>query len=159
MNFLRTFFASVLGTITAFGLLIVFMLILVSAMATLINSNSVNKTISSNSVLDLDMKTSIVERTPIFNQFQNILGIKEQVIGLRDLISSIEIAGNNPKIEGISLRSDYVTAGWAQTNSIRKALKAFKDKGKFIYAYGDFFTQKGYFLSSVAYSIFLNTVS
>ena len=158
MNFLRTFFASVLGTITAFGLLIVFMLILVSAMATLINSNSVNKTISSNSVLDLDMKTSIVERTPIFNQFQNILGIKEQVIGLRDLISSIEIAGNNPKIEGISLRSDYVTAGWAQTNSIRKALKAFKDKGKFIYAYGDFFTQKGYFLSSVADSIFLNPV-
>ena len=32
----------------------------------------------------------------------------------------------------------------------------FKKSGKFIYAYADFMSQKGYYLSSVADSIFMN---
>lgn len=158
MNFLKTFFASVLGTLAAFGLLLAFVLIMVSGFATLFNTTTAIKTISPNSILELDMRIPIVERAPKNNQIQNILGLNERAIGLQDIISAIKIAGNNQKIKGISLRSDYATSGWSQTNSIRKALKAFKEKGKFIYAYGDFFTQKGYFLSSVADSTFINPI-
>lgn len=39
---------------------------------------------------------------------------------------------------------------------IRDALLAFKKSGKFIYAYGESFTEKGYYLTSVADKIFLN---
>jgi protease-4 len=77
---------------------------------------------------------------------------------LPNILSAIKIAAENPKIQGIRLRSDFISSGWAQTHSIRKALKDFKSKDKFIYAYGDVFTQKGYFLASVADSIFLNPV-
>ena len=136
MNFIKTFFASVLGSLAAFGLLLAFVLIIVSGFASLINTNAAIKTISPNSILELDMRTPIVERAPRNNQIQNILGLSEKVIGLQDIISAIKIAGNDPKIKGISLRSDYTTSGWSQTNSIRKSLKAFKEKGKFIYAYG-----------------------
>ena len=158
MNFIKTFFASVLGSLAAFGLLLAFLLIIVSGFASLVNTTTAIKTISPNSILELDMRTPIVERAPRNNQIQNILGLSEKVIGLQDIISAIKIAGNDPKIKGISLRSDYTTSGWSQTNSIRKSLKAFKEKGKFIYAYGDFFTQKGYFLSSIADSTFINPI-
>ena len=48
------------------------------------------------------MRTPIVERSPRNNQIQNILGLSEKVIGLQDIISAIKIAGNDPKIKGMS---------------------------------------------------------
>jgi len=47
-------------------------------------------------------------------------------------------------------------AGISQTQAIRKALEDFKSTGKFIYAYGDFYMQKDYYLATVADSIYLN---
>ena len=45
-----------------------------------------------------------------------------------------------------------------RTRRKKKALERFKDTGKFIYAYGDFYTQKDYYLASIADSIFINPV-
>ena len=107
MNFIKTFFASVLGSLAAFGLLLAFVLIMASGFASLVNNTTVIKTISPKSILELDMRVPIVERAPRNNQIQNILGLSDKVIGLQDIISAIKIAGNDPRIEGISLRSDY----------------------------------------------------
>ena len=158
MNFTRNFFASVLGTITAFGLLFVILLLIISATASIFNASTGVRTLSDNSILNLDLNLPIVERPPVFDEIQSLLGLEEEVLGLPNILSAIKIAAENPKIQGIRLRSDFISSGWAQTHSIRKALKDFKSKDKFIYAYGDVFTQKGYFLASVADSIFLNPV-
>ena len=158
MNFTRSFFASVLGTLTAFGLLFVILLLIISATASIFNASTGVRTLSDNSILNLDLNLPIVERPPVFDEIQSILGLEEEVLGLPNILSAIQIAAENPKIQGIRLRSDFISSGWAQTHSIRKALKDFKSKDKFIYAYGDVFTQKGYFLASVADSIFLNPV-
>ena len=158
MNFTRSFFASVLGTLTAFGLLFVILLLIISATASIFNASTGVKTLSDNSILNLDLNLPIVERPPVFDEIQSLLGLEEEVLGLPNILSAIKIAAENPKIQGIRLRSDFISSGWAQTHSIRKALKDFKSKDKFIYAYGDVFTQKGYFLASVADSIFLNPV-
>ena len=158
MNFTRSFFASVLGTFTAFGLLFVILLLIISATASIFNASTGVRTLSDNSILNLDLNLPIVERPPVFDEIQSLLGLEEEVLGLPNILSAIKIAAENPKIQGIRLRSDFISSGWAQTHSIRKALKDFKSKDKFIYAYGDVFTQKGYFLASVADSIFLNPV-
>ena len=158
MNFTRSFFASVLGTLTAFGLLFVILLLIISATASIFNASTGVRTLSDNSILNLDLNLPIVERPPVFDEIQSLLGLEEEVLGLPNILSAIKIAAENPKIQGIRLRSDFISSGWAQTHSIRKALKDFKSKDKFIYAYGDVFTQKGYFLASVADSIFLNPV-
>ena len=158
MNFTRSFFASVLGTLTAFGLLFVILLLIISATASIFNASTGVRTLSDNSILNLDLNLPIVERPPVFDEIQSLLGLEEEVLGLPNILSAIRIAAENPKIQGIRLRSDFISSGWAQTHSIRKALKDFKSKDKFIYAYGDVFTQKGYFLASVADSIFLNPV-
>ena len=156
MNFTRSFFASVLGTLSAFGLLFVILLLIISATASIFNASTGVRTLSDNSILNLDLNLPIVERPPVFDEIQSLLGLEEEVLGLPSILSAIKIAAENPKIQGIRLRSDFISSGWAQTHSIRKALKDFKSKDKFIYAYGDVFTQKGYFLASVADSIFLN---
>ena len=158
MNFLRTFFASVLGTLTAFSLIIIFGLLILSGIASIFNSSTLSKTFNSKSVLNLNFNVPILERNPAFSEIQNFLGLDEDVIGLPNIISAIKSAEENTDIKGIRLRSDYINAGWPQTRSIRNALNNFKKTGKFIYAYGDFFTQKGYYLSSIADSIFLNPV-
>ena len=158
MNFTRSFFASVLGSLTAFGLLFVILLLIISATASIFNASSGVRTLSDNSILNLDLNLPIVERPPVFDEIQSLLGLEEEVLGLPNILSAIKIAAENPKIQGIRLRSDFILSGWAQTHSIRNALKDFKSKGKFIYSYGDVFTQKGYFLASVADSIFLNPV-
>ena len=158
MNFTRSFFASVLGTLTAFGLLFVILLLIISATASIFSASTGVRTLSDNSILNLDLNLPIVERPPVFDEIQSLLGLEEEVLGLPNILSAIKIAAENPKIQGIRLRSDFISSGWAQTHSIRKALKDFKSKDKFIYAYGDVFTQKGYFLASVADSIFLNPV-
>lgn len=158
MNFTRSFFASVLGTLTAFGLLFVILLLIISAAASIFNASTGVRTLSDNSILNLDLNLPVVERPPVFDEIQSLLGLEEEVLGLPNILSAIKIAAENPKIQGIRLRSDFISSGWAQTHSIRKALKDFKSKDKFIYAYGDVFTQKGYFLASVADSIFLNPV-
>ncbi|MEO2099369.1 MAG: signal peptide peptidase SppA [Flavobacteriaceae bacterium] len=159
MNFLKNFFASLLGSLTAFILLFVILLMIVSATASLVNTPSLGgKALSDNSVLNLDLKLPIVERPPVFDEIQNLFGLEEEFVGLPNILSAIHNAGENPKIKGIRLRSDFVSAGWSQTHNIRKALDSFKRKGKFIYAYGDFYSQKGYYIASVADSIFLNPV-
>ena len=131
---------------------------IISATASIFNASTGVRTLSDNSILNLDLNLPIVERPPVFDEIQSILGLEEEVLGLPNILSAIKIAAENPKIQGIRLRSDFISSGWAQTHSIRKALKDFKSKDKFIYAYGDVFTQKGYFLASVADSIFLNPV-
>ena len=156
MNFFKNFLASVLGTLTAIGLFFALILMLVATVASVMVSPTSSKAIQANSVLDLNLNVPITDRNPSFDELEIILDLNEDVLGLPEIISAIDQAALNPKIEGIRLRSDFITAGWSQTRSIRTALEKFKAEGKFIYVYADFFTQKGYYLASVADSIILN---
>ncbi|MDB2340348.1 signal peptide peptidase SppA [Flavobacteriaceae bacterium] len=158
MNFLKSFFASILGTLTALGLFFVILLLFVSGIASIINAPSGLTSVKQNSVLDLNLNYPIVDRAHNFDEFQRFLGLEDEVLGLPDILSAIDKAKDNSSIKGIRLRTDFISAGWAQTRSIRNALNRFKESGKFIYAYGDFYTQKGYYLASVSDSIFLNPV-
>ncbi|MDA8611919.1 signal peptide peptidase SppA [Flavobacteriaceae bacterium] len=158
MNFLKSFFASILGTLTALGLFFVILLLFVSGIASIINAPSGLTSVKQNSVLDLNLNYPIVDRAPNFDEFQRFLGLEDEVLGLPDILSAIDKARDNSSIKGIRLRTDFISAGWAQTRSIRNALNRFKESGKFIYAYGDLYTQKGYYLASVSDSIFLNPV-
>ena len=92
MNFLRSFFASVLGSLTAFGLFFAILLMIISASATIINTPSVSKSLSSNSVLSLELNLPIVERPPVFDELQQFLGLEDEVMGLPNILSAIRIA-------------------------------------------------------------------
>ena len=156
MNFIKSFFASILGTLTALGIFFVMVLLIISGFASLMNAPSGGGSISDNSVLKLDLNGTILDRAPTFDELQRVLGLEENTLGLPNIIAAIDKASKHDKIKGISLRADFISAGWAQTRSIRNALLRFKESGKFIYSYGDIYSQKGYYLSSVSDSIYLN---
>lgn len=157
MNFLRIFFASVLGTLVALFLGGIIFFMLIAGIASVVSSDEGSSAIiQENTVLSLKLDLPIMDNVPGSQDLQVSLGLDAESVKLIDLVTAIQLAETNDKIKGIHLRSDYLMAGWSQTKTLRDALSAFKKSGKFVYAYGDFFTQQGYYLASVADSIFVN---
>jgi signal peptide peptidase A. Serine peptidase. MEROPS family S49 len=72
------------------------------------------------------------------------------------ILKAIAKAKDDPRIKGILLEFDVVNAGAATTGEIREALREFKESGKFVVSYSDTYSQKAYYLASVADSIYLN---
>lgn len=159
MNFLKSFLASCLGTFAALSLISVFFFMGIASLATSVNFEKSEKLwIEENSIMELDLNTNITDRAPDFNPLENLSDYGSYQSGMDKILGGILKAKDDEKIKGIKLTSGLVNAGWAQAREIRKALKEFKASGKFIYAYSDYMTQKGYYISSVADSIFINPV-
>jgi len=152
MNFLRNLLAAILGTLIAFGILFFMFLIFIS----LANVEE-GVVIKRNSVLKLQFEDPINDYTGS-NEADPFAGLFEEAVGLDDILHAIEVAKNDDKIQGISINSQFVMAGWSQVKAIRDALRDFRESGKFVYAYADLYMQKDYFLASVADSVFLNPV-
>ncbi len=77
-------------------------------------------------------------------------------IGLNDIIDNLKKAKNDPKIKGIYLEVSNPSAGFACLEEIRNALLDFKSSGKFIYAYAETYSQKGYYVATAADKVYLN---
>jgi len=157
MKFFKSFLASLLGSFVALGLVTLFFFMGIAAIATSVNFEKKEGTwIKENSVLELDLDTNIMDRSPDFNPFESFSDFGAGVAGLDKILGSINKAKKEDKIKGIKMHSGLINSGWAQAREIRNALKDFKTSGKFIYAYADYMSQKGYYLSSVADSVFMN---
>ncbi|MEL7342059.1 MAG: signal peptide peptidase SppA, partial [Bacteroidota bacterium] len=92
----------------------------------------------------------------------NLLPIPLEVsagqVGLYQIVRHIEAAAEDENIDGIYLKlSPILQTGWASLSSIREALETFKDSGKFVYAYGEIYTEQTYYLAALADSICMPT--
>lgn len=156
-QFLKYFFASVLGTFSALILLMVLSFLFLMALVTMVDTDKV-ASISSNTILELELKRELPERSyfdpiGISNLLSTSIGKK---VGLNDVIKNINKAENDENISGIFLKLDDINVGgWAIIEPIRNALIDFKHSGKFIIAHGNSVSQKAYYLGTVADSIFL----
>lgn len=153
MNFLRNLLAAILGCLVAFGIIFIMFFVF----ASLLGSAEDTVTVKENSVLELQLQKPIKDYVGQ-NAADPFAGLLEKSQGLDEILTAIKVAKNDDDIKGISINNNFLMAGMAQTQAIRKALEEFKENGKFIYAYGDFYMQKDYYLASVADSIFLNPV-
>ena len=157
MKFFKSFLASCLGTFAALGLVSIFLFMGIATIATSVNFEKTEGTwISENSVLDLNLNTSIIDRSPAFNPLGNFSDFDTGVVGMDKILGSIHKAKKEDKVKGIKIQSGLINSGWAQAREIRSALEDFKTSGKFIYAYSNYMSQKGYYVSSIADSIFMN---
>ena len=158
MNFLRNFLASILGTLVAMILVVILFFIAIAGMASSVGLEEVESAVEprEKSVLELEMNVPIYDNVAEVQSLEGTLGLAPDTQELKTLLDGIKAAKTNEKVEGIVLKSPYVSAGWAQTKAIRDALVDFKESGKFIYAYADFYTQQGYYMASVADSLFVH---
>lgn len=152
MTFLRNLLASILGSLVALGILFVMFLIFVS-----IAGADQQVRVPEKAVLELRIDRPVAEYSDSDPEDPFAL-FTEPKMGLNEITKAIAVAKTDDRIRGISLDGPYLVAGISQTRAIREALKDFRESGKFVYAYGDFFVQRDYYLSSVADSIFINPV-
>lgn len=155
-QFFKFLFASCLGTALALGLLLFIGFSTLVGMAGKISDKKA-VAVSANSVLELDLKNLIPEKTN--NTELNPFDLEQKsVLGLTDMVAAIRQAKADNDIKGIYLNANSVTAGKATSAVLREALTDFKSSGKFIVSYADFYTQGAYYLASVADSVLLNPV-
>ena len=118
--------------------------------------------VSKHSILKIDLGTNISERggsDPIDMMSMLMDRSLPSSLGLNTVLSAIENAAENDKVEGIYIECNGVSAAPATLQTIRRALKEFKKSGKWIAAYGyEGINQADYYLASVADSIYLNPV-
>jgi len=154
-SFFSSLLASILGFFISLFLLFVFFFIIIAVIA---SGAKKEVSVSLNSILTLTLDQQLPER-PTDNplgKFAGIINDMKVPVSLKTIVDNIHRAKDDDKIKGIYLDLSVVMAGLSSVEEIRNALIDFKKSGKFIYAYSEVYTQKAYYLSSVADSIFLN---
>ncbi len=153
-GFLKSFFASFLGLFVALIFMGIFFIVIISALGSMSDDKP---EIKENSILQITLGKEIVDHA-VDNPFENFdfqnFDVKSQ-IGLDDVIQSLDNASVDPKIKGIFLDISGLQAGMATIMEIRNSLDAFKESGKFIYAYSEGYSQFGYYLASSADQVHL----
>ena len=153
MNFIKRVLSTVTGIFVflfiCFGFLIVLGLVLGSSNETVVN-------VKPNTVLDLKLDFPINDYAGKTEFKQYAFLNEDDKNGLFNIIDAINFAALDENIQGISIDNNLIKAGISQTKALRDALIKFKESGKFVMAYADIYTQKDYYLSSVADTIFIN---
>jgi protease IV len=153
MNFFKNVLSTVIG-IFVFFMVLFFGVIFIGA---IFGGNSKGINVEENSVIELDL-------SEVSEDYGGKIFIKDfdyyetNHNGLTDVIRGIENAKTDENIKGISILNNYSMLGMAQIKELRIALEDFKKSGKFVWAYSNAFTQKEYYLNSVANTIYLNPV-
>ncbi|ROT47130.1 signal peptide peptidase SppA [Candidatus Cardinium hertigii] len=107
--------------------------------------------VKKNSVLELHIGGQMAEWVP-----SSLCSFNSGMSDLRVIKRTIRQATEDNCINAIYLKLSYLSAGWATLEEIREILLDFKKKGKTIVAYGDNYTNKSYYLASVADEIIMN---
>ncbi|MDR0546872.1 MAG: signal peptide peptidase SppA [Dysgonamonadaceae bacterium] len=154
-NFFKMVFASALGMLIAGVVLSFLSFIFFIGIAASLGSSK-PYVLDKESVLKINMNSIISERE-IDNPFKSLFSSSSfDTYGLNDILSAIEKAKSNDKIKGVYIEAGQTMTGYATMEPIRKALLDFKESGKFIVAYGESFSHRSYYVSSVADSVFMN---
>jgi protease IV len=155
-QFFKFTFASMLGFLLAgFLVFVIFLGIIVSAVSM---GKKETVVVPQKTILLLTLDQPINDRSsdnPFAHFNFNRPDVSAQ-LGLNDIVKNLKKAASDSKVKGIYLELTDIPAGQATIEEIRNALIEFKKSGKFIVAYSESFTQKSYYLSSVADKIYLN---
>ncbi|TAE11293.1 MAG: signal peptide peptidase SppA, partial [Bacteroidetes bacterium] len=116
------------------------------------------ESIEANTVLRLSFKEPLREQS-LDNPLADApipISAGSEGVGVYDMKENILKAKNDKNIAGIYMPLSSIRGGFASIEEIRNALIEFKKSGKFVYAYGELYSEGAYYLASVADKIFLN---
>jgi len=153
MKFLGNILATIIG-LFLFFMILFFGIVFVAAIA---GGSSETVEVKNNSVIELDLSKVKSDYAGKFN-FKDFDYFETRHDGLSDVIKAVSNAKTDSNIKGISILNDNSNIGMAQSKALRDALEDFKKSGKFIMAYANSYSQKEYYLNSVANTIYLNPI-
>ena len=152
-SFLKTFFASFLGS--AVLLLVVVIFIFGSLIASIATSSETNVTLKPKTVLYMNLNYDIPERTNSNSLAMYFNTSKIDMAGMNDILNNIDAAATDANIEGIFLDLSTIGTSTANIEEIRNRLISFKESGKFLISYAEAYTQSAYYLASVSDKIYM----
>ena len=159
LQFLKYVLATIIG-LFLFTLLSLLILVGIGAAVGSSSSSGDDVSLKDNTVLKLDLNRAIVENASDDNNpFKSLGGPfagDADNVGMVQIREGLKRAAADSHIKGIYLLANYPQAGYAQLEEIRNALLEFKKSGKFIYSYGELFSEKGYYVTSLSDKIYLN---
>jgi protease-4 len=160
-NFLKQTLASLIGSLLGLTIFsgvstLGFLLILIAVAS----SQSSAPTVKDKSVLVFDLSMKITDSEPNSSQLlqKTFSGVEENNITLRKVVETLDKAGRDQKIVGIYIDGTNANSavGYASLKEIRQALEKFRKTGKKIIAYSTDWSEKEYYLSSVANQVIVN---
>jgi protease-4 len=154
MKFLGNVLATIIG-LFIFFMLFFFGILIVGAV---FGGDSEAITVKNNSVIVLNLEDIKYDYAGKYEDPWISIFADKKSVGLTDVIKAIEDAKTDDDIKGISILNNQSTLGMAQSKALRDELLSFKKSGKFVMAYANSYTQKEYYLNSVASPIYINPV-
>ncbi len=153
-QFFKFAFASCLGVFLA-GILMFFLMIIIGT--GFLATGSQKSTVQDNSILKIDFPDPVPERTN--NVEMTRLSFDDAtILGLQDIVSIIEKAAEDDRILGIQIEPMSSTMGVAQSRVFLEAIREFRNSGKIVTAYADYYTQPAYYISSAADQICVSPI-
>lgn len=153
---MKDFIKNVLATMVGmFGFFIVMGVIGMMSIIGMIASGNAAQNVEKNSVFVLNLSGTTSEQGSE-NPLSMFTGDNSLNSGLNDILSSIKKAKANDDIKGIYIEAGALITNYATLQEIRNALADFRKSGKWIVAYGDFYTQGAYYVASVANKVYIN---
>lgn len=153
---MKDFIKSVLATtVGIFGFFIVMGVLTMMSIIGMVASSSAAQNVEENSVFVLNLSGTISDQGTD-NPFSLFTGDDSQSTGLNNILSAIKKAKTNDDIKGIYIEAGALITNYATLQEIRNALADFRKSGKWIVAYGDYYTQGAYYVASVANKVYIN---
>lgn len=153
---MKDFIKSVLATMVGiFGFFIVMGVLTMMSIIGMVASSSAAQNVEENSVFVLNLSGAISDQGTD-NPLSLFTGDDSQSTGLNNILSAIKKAKTNDDIKGIYIEAGALMTNYATLQEIRNALADFRKSGKWIVAYGDFYTQGAYYVASVANKVYIN---
>ena len=150
------FLGNVLATIVGLFVFIMLFFFGIVFIGVLFGGDSEIVKVESNSVIELNLENVSSDYTGKFSDPFVTLFQGESRVGFTEVVNAIAIAKTDNNIKGITIVNNYSGLGMAQMKELRDELERFKKSGKFIVSYADVYTQKEYYLNSVADTIYMN---
>ncbi|MFM6408395.1 MAG: signal peptide peptidase SppA, partial [Microcystis sp.] len=127
-------------------------------LSSLISSDS--SSVKEKSVLVFNLATNISDAPPSSSLADSLTSESRTTLNLRQVIAAIEKATLDDNIVGLLLygRNNVGEYGYATLTEVRQALAKFRQSGKKIIAYDMEWTEKEYYLASVAEKVIINPV-
>ena len=117
-------------------------------------SSDVEVTVPTNAVLVIDLNDNFTEKE-VSDPFTELMNPGTgKIPSLTSVIGLIQHAKKDSNIKGIYIKCQQNANGYASSEELRKALVDFKKSNKFIFAYGETISQKGYWVGNVANQIY-----
>lgn len=156
MRFFKVVLASAVGYVLAAVVLFFLLFFVIAGIA---GSAKQEVVIPSNGVLNLKLNYPIQDKIMDASPFAALSALdpnQQMPVGLNDIIHAIDNAKTDDNIKGVILDLTTFSAGYAKLTEVRNKLNEFKESGKFVYAYADYYYYPTYYVASVADSVFAN---